>query len=63
MTRRQRIGLGGLQGSQVSVSFSDGSRIDDCQLVNAGRSKLWLFVGGQDAFVDLDRITDVWGVS
>jgi len=44
----------------VSLSLIDGSRIDDCQLVLAGRFKLWVFVNGHDAFVRVDRVTDVW---
>ena len=44
----------------MNLSLIDGSRIDDCQLVLAGRFKLWVFVNGHDTFVRLDRVTDVW---
>jgi hypothetical protein len=60
MTREARTALNELEGRQVSVALNDGSRIDDCQLVLAGRSKLWVFVNGHDTFVHVDRVTDVW---
>jgi hypothetical protein len=44
----------------VNLSLVDGSRIDDCQLVLAGRFKLWVFVNGHDTFVHVDRVTDFW---
>jgi hypothetical protein len=60
MTSEARTALNQLEGRQVSVSLIDGSRIDDCQLVLAGKFKLWVFVNGHDAFVKVDRVTDVW---
>ena len=56
-------GLRQLEGRQVSVALTDGSRIDDCQLVSAGRygaSTLWLFSNGADRFVALADVTDLW---
>jgi hypothetical protein len=52
-----------LEGRQVSLSLRDGSRIDDCQLVSAGRSTtetLWVFTNGQDVFIHLGDVLDVW---
>lgn len=52
-----------LEGRQVSVALRDGSRIDDCQLVSAARATtatLWLFTNGDDVFVPIDDIIDVW---
>jgi hypothetical protein len=52
-----------LEGQQVSVALRDGARIDDCQLVSAGRattSTLWLFSNGADVFVDLGDVVEVW---
>jgi hypothetical protein len=52
-----------LEGSQVSVALSDGSRLDDCQLVSAprGRSRrVWLFDGLMDVFVPVTDIVAVW---
>ena len=40
-----------LEGHHVSVSLADGSRLDDCELVSAGRghaSTLWLHDGHDD---------------
>ena len=60
MTRQRRMELSHLEGRQVNLSLIDGSRIDDCQLVLAGRFKLWVFVNGRDAFVAVNRVTDFW---
>ena len=60
MTRERREELNQMEGRRVSLSLIDGSRIDDCQLVLAGRAKLWVFVNGHDTFVRVDRVTDVW---
>jgi hypothetical protein len=56
-------GLQLLEGQQVSVALRNGSRIDDCQLVSAGRAgtrTLWLFSNGADMFVSLGDVVDVW---
>jgi hypothetical protein len=54
-----------IEGRQVSVSLRDGSRIDDCNLVSSGRARignLWLFSCGEDVFVALDDVIDVFEV-
>jgi hypothetical protein len=51
------------EGRQICVALTDGSRIDDCQLVSAGRSgagSLWLFSNGADRFVAMADVTEVW---
>lgn len=51
-----------LEGRNVNVALIDGTRIDDHQLVSAGRrgtKTLWLY-GGGDVFVPLDRVIDLW---
>ena len=51
------------EGRQVNVALADGSRIDDCQLVSAGRNgatSLWLFTNGCDVFVPLGHVTAIW---
>jgi hypothetical protein len=56
-------GLQLLEGQQVSVALRNGARIDDCQLVSAGRATtttLWLFSNGSDVFVSLGDVVDVW---
>ena len=40
-----------------------GHRIDDCQLVSAGRGAartLWVFADGADAFVRMGDVIDLW---
>jgi hypothetical protein len=57
------IHLRSLEGRQVSVALNDGSRIDDCQLVSAGRrqfQRLWLFVNGIDTFLSPFDVVAVW---
>ena len=51
-----------LEGRQVSVVLSDGSRIDDCELVSAGRQgvgSVWLYADGTDTFVALVDVMEV----
>jgi hypothetical protein len=55
--------IGHLEGLRVSVALTDGSRLDDCELVSAGRvgrATLWLFVNGSDVFVPVADVTDAW---
>ena len=62
MKRRQST-LALLEGRRVSVALHDGTRIDDSSLVSSGRSRartLWLFANGEDVFVPLDDVVDVW---
>lgn len=52
-----------LEGRQVCLALRNGCRIDDCQLVSAGRvstETLWLFSNGADLFVSIDEVFDVW---
>jgi hypothetical protein len=53
----------GLEGHRVSIALADGTRIDDCALISAGRrgdGRLWLYCNGADTFVPLSEITDLW---
>jgi hypothetical protein len=55
-----------LEGRQVSVSLHDGSRLDDAQLVSVARrgvESLWLYMNGDDVFVPLPEVVDLWEVS
>ena len=57
------VNLRNLEGQRVSVALGDGSRIDDCQLVSVPRSpadRVWICAGGQDLFVAVDDIADIW---
>jgi len=52
-----------LEGCRVSIALADGSRIDDCELVSAGRGRpgtLWLFTEGRDVFLALGDVVDLW---
>ena len=60
MTARQRTMLRTFEGRFVHVSLADGSRIDDVSLVSAGSRTLWVFFNGQDAFIPMRDVIDVW---
>ena len=63
MSRDQVAVLRSLEGRRINVSLSDGSRIDDCELVSSGRAgvrTLWVFTNGTDSFVPLHDVVDVW---
>lgn len=63
MSQEKVSELRSLEGRQVSVALTDGSRIDDCQLVSAGRpgvQTLWVFSNGADTFVPLPDVIEVW---
>ena len=52
-----------LEGHHVSVALRDGSRIDDSQLVSAGRNgatTIWLYSNHADLFVPLQDVVDLW---
>ena len=48
-----------MEGRMVHV-LVDGSRIDDVALVSARGTTLWIFGGGEDVFLAIDRVVDVW---
>ena len=63
MTREQLNQLAWLEGRQVNIALRDGSRIDDSQLVSAGRThvaSVWVFDNGDDTFVAVEDIVDIW---
>lgn len=63
MTRGQAARLKAFEGRRVCVALADGSRLDDCQLVSAGRHRarnVWLFANGIDCFISPGGIVDVW---
>lgn len=52
-----------LEGQQVCMALADGSRIDDCSLVSAGRGRaktIWVYVNGIDAFLQLAEVVTIW---
>ena len=51
------------EGRPVTLALANGSRIDDCSLVSLGRGRtttVWIYTNGQDAFVDVSDVVDVW---
>jgi len=54
-----------LEGHHVSVALWDGSRLDDCELVSAGRganATLWLHDGSDDRMVAAAEVVDLWEI-
>ena len=60
MTAEHLHELTHLAGRRIHISLADGTRLDDCELVLVSPFKLWVFINGRDAFVNLKRVTDVW---
>jgi hypothetical protein len=54
--------LRALEGKRVSLMLIDGTLLDGCRLVSAGRASvrtLWVFRNGDDAFIPMDEVRDV----
>lgn len=51
-----------LEGRQVNVALADGSVMGPVPLVLARRNTLWIVADGEDTFVPLDRVVNVWSV-
>ena len=49
-----------LQGRMVHVAMADGSVLDRVPLVLARRNTLWVVRDGEDVFLPLDRVVNVW---
>jgi hypothetical protein len=63
MTTNEIDQLRVLEGRRVGLALRGGDRIDDCQLVSAGRASLrtvWVFADGHDEFVSLDDVLALW---
>ena len=63
MAAHQIQRLRSLEGRRVGLAIRGGGRIDDGQLVSAGRDgvrTVWVFVDGVDTFVPLDDVIDLW---
>jgi hypothetical protein len=63
MSEQRTAQLRALEGLRVSLALADGSRIDDCQLVSAGRSGMrtvWIHSNGFDVFIQRADVLDVW---
>jgi hypothetical protein len=54
--------LRALEGHRVSVTLTDGTHMDACSLVSAGRASVgtvWLFADGDDTFIPLSEVINV----
>jgi hypothetical protein len=66
VTRERRNRIRSFEGQTVSLALADGTRLDGCQLVSAcrhGTRTLWLYGSGEDTFVALDMVVDIWETS
>ncbi len=57
--------LAALVGRDVCVALVDGTRVTHCQLVSAfcrGVATAWIVDGGDDVFVPVEAITEVWAI-
>lgn len=60
MNGQQRMQSRRLEGRTVSVSLSDGSRLDGVALVSSRRGTLWIYDNGGDRFLAADDVVDLW---
>jgi hypothetical protein len=63
MRAEQRANLHKLEGRTVHISLADGSRLDEVVLVSARRSTVWVFANGEDSFLPVEDVIDVWEAS
>jgi hypothetical protein len=57
-----RTELRALEGQQVSLTLTDGTHMDACSLVSAGRASVgtvWVFAEGDDTFIPLSEVINV----
>ena len=57
-----RSELRALEGRQVSVTLTDGTHMDACSLVSAGRASVgtvWVFADGDDTFIPFHEVINV----
>ncbi len=60
MTAKQQRDMQKLEGRVVHLALADGSRYDEVSLVSARRRTIWVFFNGEDAFVPVSQVIDVW---
>jgi hypothetical protein len=63
MTATRVRELRSLEGRRVGLALAGGHRIDDCDLVSAGRGRcgtVWIFTNGADQFVSHREVVDYW---
>jgi hypothetical protein len=57
---RTQFDVQSLEGRRVNVALTDGSVMGPVPLVLARRNTLWVVADGEDTFVPLDRVVNVW---
>jgi len=60
MTATRQHEVQRFEGRTVNVALADGSVLDRVPVVLARRNTLWVVHDGEDAFVPLDRVVNVW---
>ncbi len=60
MPTTKQVEVQKLEGRTVNVALADGSVLDRVPLVLARRNTLWIVAGGEDVFVPLHQVVDVW---
>lgn len=55
--------LRSLEGRRVGVALADSSCIEDAVFEAVVRDRLWLHADGEDVFVELPDVVDVWELS
>lgn len=63
MTVAKAGDLRSMEGRRVGVALADRSCIDGAVLEAVVSGKLWLHTSGEDVFVALSDVVDVWEVS
>jgi hypothetical protein len=60
MSSDQHSALRRLEGRTVHVALAGGSRLDDVELVSTRRRTCWVYSNGEDVFVPVDDVLEVW---
>ncbi len=60
MTPQQQRELRKLEGRVVHLALADGSRMDEVGLVSLGRQTVWVFSNGEDRFLPVADVIEVW---
>ena len=63
MADQIHVTLRHLEGRQVVLVLTDGTRLLDAQLISAGRpglSSVWILIDGTDNFIPVTAVREVW---
>ncbi|MGQ0520857.1 MAG: hypothetical protein ACT4PX_06885 [Actinomycetota bacterium] len=62
MTQAELGDLRSLEGRRVGVALADRTCIDEAVLEAVVSGKLWLHTAGEDVFVPVPDVVDVWEI-